>query len=100
MPSVILICIFAQTRITFVMSRDGLLPETLTAVHVRYRTPHVVTLLTGSVVALAAAVFPVGELADVANADTLFAFLFAVCAVLKLRRAQPHRHRPFRTPGI
>jgi APA family basic amino acid/polyamine antiporter len=47
LPSVILVLIFAQTRIFFVMSRDGLLPERLSKVHPKWKTPHVVTMITG-----------------------------------------------------
>src|SRR5690606_505684 len=60
LPSVIIILIFGQTRIFFVMSRDGLMPEMLSRVHPKFRTPHVVTAITGTVVAVAAAFFPVG----------------------------------------
>jgi APA family basic amino acid/polyamine antiporter len=100
LPSVVLICIFAQTRIAFVMSRDRLLPASLSAVHSRFKTPHVMTVVTGLIVALAAALFPVGQLADVANAGTLFAFMMAAIGVMWLRRSQPQRHRPFRTPAL
>jgi len=100
LPSVILILIFGQTRIFFVMSRDGLLPEVLSRVHPRFRTPHVVTMLTGTVVAIAAAFFPVGQLADISNAGTLYAFLMVAMAVLLLRRRDPHRPRAFRVPGV
>ena len=48
LPSVILVLIFGQTRIFFVMSRDGLLPELLSRVHPKFRTPHVVTMITGA----------------------------------------------------
>jgi APA family basic amino acid/polyamine antiporter len=67
--------LFGQTRIFFVMSRDGLLPAVLSRVHDRFKTPHVVTLLTGFGVAGAAAFFPVGKLADISNSGTLFAFI-------------------------
>lgn len=100
LPSVVLICIFAQTRIAFVMARDGLLPAVLSAVHRRFKTPHAVTVCTGLIVAVAAAIFPVGQLADVANAGTLFAFTAAAAGVMWLRRAQPQRRRPFRTPAL
>ncbi|MBS0417856.1 MAG: amino acid permease [Proteobacteria bacterium] len=100
LPSVVLICIFAQTRIAFVMSRDRLLPASLSSVHPRFKTPHVMTVVTGLIVACAAALFPVGQLADVANAGTLFAFMMAAAGVMWLRRSQPHRHRPFRTPAL
>lgn len=100
LPSVVLMMLFGQTRIFFVMSRDGLLPPVLSKVHPRYRTPYVVTVITGVVVTIAAAFFPVGKLADVSNAGTLFAFCMVAFGVMMLRRAQPDRHRPFRTPVI
>jgi basic amino acid/polyamine antiporter, APA family len=98
LPSVVLMMMFGQTRIFFVMARDGLLPAKLASVHRRFRTPHVVTMITGVVVALAAAVLPVGKLADYSNSGTLFAFMMVSISVLVLRRTAPDRHRPFRTP--
>ncbi|MCK9544399.1 MAG: amino acid permease [Novosphingobium sp.] len=100
LPSVILMMMFGQTRIFFVMSRDGLLPEFLSKVHPKYHTPHVVTVITGVFVAFFAALFPVGALADISNSGTLFAFAMVAISVLVLRRTDPSRHRPFRTPAI
>src|SRR3546814_8785106 len=65
---------FGQTRIFFVMSRDGLLPEVFSKVHPKFHTPYVITILTGIFVSLFAAFFPVGKLADISNSGTLFAF--------------------------
>ena len=39
LPSVVLLMMFGQTRVFFVMARDGLLPERLSAVHPRFRRP-------------------------------------------------------------
>jgi APA family basic amino acid/polyamine antiporter len=100
LPSVILMMMFGQTRIFFVMSRDGLLPEFFSKVHPKFHTPHIITLLTGVFVALFAAFFPVGLLADVSNSGTLFAFAAVSIAVLVLRRTDPNRYRPFRTPAV
>ena len=100
LPSVILMMLFGQTRIFFVMARDGLLPEKLASVHPRWKTPHVVTAITGAFVAVAAAFLPVGQLADVSNSGTLFAFFMVALSVMILRRADPHRPRPFRTPAV
>ena len=100
LPSVILILLFGQTRIFFVMSRDGLLPEFLSRVHPRWKTPHIVTALTGIAVAFAAAFLPVGQLADIANAGTLYAFMMVAIAVWMLRRREPDRPRAFRVPAI
>ena len=47
-----------------------------------------------------AAFFPVGILADVSNSGTLFAFAAVSIAVLVLRKTDPDRRRPFRTPAV
>ena len=100
LPSVILILLFGQTRIFFVMARDGLLPEKLAEVHPKWKTPYVVTALTGIVVAIAAAFLPVGKLADIANAGTLYAFMMVAVAVMLLRKRDPNRPRAFRVPAL
>ncbi|WP_428407273.1 amino acid permease [Hyphococcus sp.] len=100
LPSVILMMMFGQTRIFFVMSRDGLLPEVFSSVHPRFKTPHVITIVTGVFVAVFAAFFPVGALADISNSGTLFAFALVSVAVMVLRRTDPARPRPFRTPAV
>ena len=100
LPSVILVLIFGQTRIFFVMSRDGLLPERLSRVHPRFKTPHVVTIITGLAVAIGAAFFPVGQLAVISNAGTLYAFLMVAVAVMVLRVRDPGRKRHFKVPMV
>lgn len=100
LPSVILILLYGQTRIAFVMARDGLLPEKLAEVHPKWKTPHVVTAVTGVIVAVAAAFLPVGQLADIANAGTLYAFVAVALSVMLLRKSDPKRHRVFRVPGL
>ena len=100
LPSVILMMLYGQTRIFFVMARDGLLPEKLATVHPKWKTPHIVTMITGVFVAIAAALLPVGQLADISNSGTLFAFFMVSIAVLILRVRDPYRTRPFRTPLV
>jgi len=60
----------------------------------------VITIITGVAVALFAAFFPVGQLANISNSGTLFAFAAVSIAVMVIRRTDPTRHRPFRTPAI
>jgi APA family basic amino acid/polyamine antiporter len=100
LPSVVLMMMFGQTRIFFVMARDGLLPERLADVHPKFHTPYVVTAFTGVVVTLASAFLPVGKLADYSNSGTLFAFAMVALAVMVLRKKDPDRRRPFRTPAV
>ncbi|WP_133498557.1 amino acid permease [Cognatilysobacter terrigena] len=100
LPSVVLMMMFGQTRILFTMARDGLMPSMFAKVHPRFHTPHVVTWTTGIFVAFFAALFPVSALADISNAGTLFAFFMVCTGVMILRRTEPDRPRPFRTPIV
>lgn len=98
LSSVILVMIIAQPRIFMIMAGDGLLPRVFTRIHPRYRTPHLNTLITGTGIALLAAVFPLDLLADLTSMGTLIAFV-AVCAgVLILRYTAPELPRLFRVP--
>ncbi|WP_333680204.1 amino acid permease [Dyella sp.] len=98
LPSVILTMTYGQTRIFFTMARDGLLPASFAKIHPRFHTPHVITLTTGLFVSLFGAIYPVGQLADITNSGTLFAFMMVAIGVMVLRVKQPDRKRPFRTP--
>ena len=102
LPSVILILMFGQTRIFFVMARDGLLPEGLLARSIRSgRRRTSCTAITGIGVAIAAAFLPVGQLADIANAGTLYAFVMVAIAVMMLRRDRSGAcTRGFRVPAL
>ncbi len=100
LPSVVLLMMYGQTRVFFVMARDGLLPRGLSAVHPKFKTPWVITLVTGVGVAIAAAFLPVGALADYSNAGTLFAFAAVSLGVMILRFTDKNRVRPFKTPLV
>jgi APA family basic amino acid/polyamine antiporter len=100
LPSVILILLFGQTRVAFVTSRDGLLPEPWSRVHPKWQTPHVITAITGAAVAFAAAFLPVAKLADIANAGTLYGFIMVAFAAMILRKTAGTHPRKFRTPAL
>ncbi len=98
LPTVILAFLYGQTRIFFVMARDGLLPERLGRVNPKSGVPTAVTIGTALIVAAIAAFLPLAEIAALANAGTLCAFVAVGAALLILRRTAPNRPRPFRTP--
>jgi len=100
LPSVVLMMMFGQTRVFFTMARDGLLPSAFAKVHPKFKTPHVVTAVTGLFALVFAGVLPVGSLADYSNSGTLFAFAMVALAVLVLRVKDPGRKRAFRTPAL
>ncbi|MGD1009516.1 MAG: amino acid permease [Candidatus Aminicenantales bacterium] len=96
--SVLLVLIMGQPRILFAMSRDGLLPPLLSRVHSRFKTPHIATWMTGSIVAVAAALTPIDVSAELCSIGTLFAYIIVAAGVIALRYSRPDIHRPFRTP--
>jgi APA family basic amino acid/polyamine antiporter len=99
--SVLLVLMLSQPRVFFAMARDGLLPYSFFGtVHPRFRTPHKATILTGVVVAIVAALFPIHALAEMVNIGTLFAFAIVCTAVLIMRYTNPHHRRPFRCPLV
>jgi APA family basic amino acid/polyamine antiporter len=98
LPTVILAFLYGQTRIFFVMARDRLLPERLGRVNPKSGVPTAVTIGTAIVVSALAAFLPLAEIAALANAGTLCAFVAVGISMLVLRRREPGRPRPFRTP--
>jgi basic amino acid/polyamine antiporter, APA family len=96
--SVLLVLIMGQPRILFAMSRDGLIPPTLSRVHPRHKTPYVTTWLTGVIVAIAAALTPINVSAELCSIGTLFAYIIVAAGVIVLRYVRPDIHRPFRAP--
>ncbi|MFL5595463.1 MAG: amino acid permease [Gemmatimonadaceae bacterium] len=100
LSSVILVNMLAQSRIFYSMSRDGLLPPLFARLHPRFRTPHVTTIITGILVAIASGLFPITVLGVLVSMGTLLAFAIVCTGVLILRRTAPDAARPFKTPGM
>src|SRR6185437_8581159 len=98
LPTVILAFMYGQSRIFFVMARDGLLPERLGHVNARTGSPVAMTLFTAIVVAVVAGLFPLADIAAVANAGTLCAFVAVSLCMLALRVRQPTLRRAFKAP--
>ena len=98
LPTVLLAFFYGQSRIFFVMSRDGLLPRSLSKVNPRTGTPVAITLFTAVLVAALAGVARLDEIAALANAGTLVAFIAVAVCMLVLRKRDPNRPRVFRTP--
>jgi APA family basic amino acid/polyamine antiporter len=98
LSSVILVMMLGQPRIFYTMSKDGLLPPVFSAVHSRFRTPWLATILTGSIAMVIAGLFPISLLAELVSIGTLLAFAIVCLGVLVLRFTDPQINRPFRTP--
>ncbi len=100
LSSVIMVLLMGQPRIFYSMSKDGLLPPRFCAVHPRFKTPYVTTLVTGCVAMVIAGLFPIGVLGELVSIGALLAFAMVCAGVLVLRKTRPEYPRPFRTPWV
>jgi APA family basic amino acid/polyamine antiporter len=101
MTSVILITFLSQARIFLAMARDGMLPKSVfAAVHPKFKTPHISTMLVGLIIAVLAGFWDTEFLEEMVNIGTLFAFVVVCGSVLLLRVRRPDAHRPFRCPAL
>ncbi len=96
--SVVLTTLYGQTRILLSMGRDGLIPRFFAKISPSTRTPVIGTYVTGAVVAIAASLIPLGQLAEATSIGTLFAFSLVGVSVIYLRKTQPDIPRTFRVP--
>ena len=97
LTTVMLVLYYGLTRIIFAMSRDGLLTPSFSKVNQKTQTPVRVIVICGLVMALVAGMIPLGELAELVNIGTLFAFVLVCLGVIVLRYTDPDMHRPFKT---
>src|SRR5262245_1521939 len=92
--------LLAKPRVAYAMARDGLIFSFLARIHPRWATPW-----TAQVIVSAVAIIMVLALRDYDSLITYFvvvewgALLFAVAAVMVLRRKMATAPRPFRTPA-
>ncbi|MBZ5521264.1 MAG: amino acid permease [Acidobacteriia bacterium] len=100
LTSTMMVMLLGQSRILFAMSRDGLLPPWAGAIHPRFRTPWISTLVVGTFVALFGSLSSLTGLVTLTSIGTLLAFIIVCCGVLVLRRQRPDLPRPFRAPFV
>jgi basic amino acid/polyamine antiporter, APA family len=98
--TVMLVLYYGLTRVVLAMSRDGLLPSAMAAVHPRTQTPVKLIIGSGVVIALIAGFFPIGRVAELVNLGTLGAFFLVCLSVIVLRRTRPDMARSFRVPMV
>jgi len=100
LSSVILVMLLGQSRIFWTMADDGLLPEFVSRVHPKFRTPWITTIVTGVIVAFFAAILPIRDAASLVSIGTLLAFVIVSIGVLVLRLREPELRRRFTTPAV
>ena len=100
LSSVILVMLLGQSRVFWTMSRDGLLPKFVAAIHPRFQTPWITSIVTGVGVAFVSALLTVREAGSLVSIGTLLAFVIVSIGVIVLRVREPNLPRAFRTPAV
>jgi basic amino acid/polyamine antiporter, APA family len=100
LSTVMLVTLLGQSRIFYSMSRDGLLPPWVSAIHPRFRTPWISSIVVGLLVATFSGLFPISVLGQLVSIGTLLAFIIVCAGVLILRTKRPDIHRPFKAPWV
>ncbi|AHE68418.1 amino acid permease [Legionella oakridgensis] len=98
LTTVMLVLFYGLSRVFFAMARDGLLPQFFSVINIKTRTPVRIIILCGLIMALTSAFVPIGDLAELVNIGTLFAFVIVCSGVIILRYTRPDLPRPFKTP--
>ena len=98
--SVILVMLMGQSRVFYSMSRDGLVPPVFSRIHPRFHTPWRSNLLFFFFVTPFSAFLPLSVVGRMTSIGTLFAFVIVCAGIWVMRRRDPHRERPFRTPWV
>ena len=100
LATVMLVMLLGQTRVFYSMSKDGLLPKWASAIHPKFRTPWITTIVFGSFAAIMPAFLPISKLSELVNIGTLLAFTIVCAGVWVLRVRHPNMERPFKTPLV
>ena len=100
LATVMLVMLLGQTRVFYSMSKDGLLPKWASAIHPKFRTPWITTIVFGTFAAIMPAFFNIDVLSELVNIGTLLAFTIVCAGVWILRVRHPNLARPFKTPLV
>ena len=100
MVAVLLVFMYGQSRIFFVMSRDGLLPKFFGKIHRKFETPYISCIIVTIAIALFTGFVPIKTIASITSLGALFAFVVTSFCVMVLRVKRPKLERPFRCPAV
>ncbi len=100
MITAMLVMMYGQSRIFFVISRDGLLPKAFCKIHPKFGTPYISCLLVTAAVSSISGLVPISALGRITSLGTLIAFTVVALGVLILRITKPELPRPFKCPAV
>ena len=98
LTTVLLVYQLGTTRILYAISRDRFLPRSWRMIHKKYKTPHIMTWISGIAVIVCGLFMDLNISAALCNFGTFTSFVIICVAVLILRKTEPDRPRPFKVP--
>ena len=98
LTTVIMVLLMGLSRVVLAMSRDGLLPRSLSKTSAARSTPARLQIICGAGVALVAGLTNVDLLEEMINIGTLSAFVMVSLGILVLRKKRPDLKPAFRVP--
>jgi len=100
MVAVLLVLMYGQSRIFFVMARDGLIPAAFGKLHKKFGTPYLGCIFLTLAVAIISGFTPIQTMGQMSSLGTLFAFTVVSVGVLVMRVRKPNVERPFKCPAV
>ena len=100
MVAVLLVLMYGQSRIFFVMARDGLIPAAFGKLHKKFGTPYLGCIFLTLAVAVISGFTPIQTMGQMSSLGTLFAFTVVSIGVLVMRIRKPNIERPFKCPAV
>ncbi len=98
LTSVLLVYQLGTTRIFYAIARDNFLPQNIMKIHPKFKTPHIITWISGLIVIIGSLFMDLNISAELCNYGTFASFVIICIEVLILRKTEPNRHRPFKVP--
>lgn len=98
MMTVILVMSYGGSRLLYAISRDGLLPKSMSQIDEKYKTPIKNTWIFAIAVSACAGFVPLAKLAELVNMGTLIAFAIVSIGILFLRRNKSIPSGGFKVP--
>ncbi len=90
--------ILAASRATYEFGKTGCIPTVFGKIHPRFKTPANALLLNMVIGIIALFTGKTGDIITIAVFGAILLYIFAMIAVLVLRKKEPELERPFRVP--
>lgn len=99
MTTVLMMNIYATSRIFYVIARDGLLPKSFAKLHTKYDSPYITILIFSALAALLGGFCPTEILVQLSSMGSLIDYTVVAIIVILFRIKMPNVPRPFKCPA-